>query len=59
MLQPRHAKLYSVGWNNRYDGQNGWRGFLDLSWNKTKRNELVFETYAGTGYNFTRALVTR
>ena len=26
---------------------------LDLSWNKTKRNELVFETYAGTGYNFT------
>jgi len=52
VLQPRHAKLYSVGWNNRYDGQNGWRGFLDLSWNKTKRNELVFETYAGTGYNF-------
>src|SRR4051794_9457852 len=26
VLQPRHAKLYSVGWNNRYDGQNGWRG---------------------------------
>ena len=52
VLQPRHAKLYSVGWNNRYDGQDGWHGFLDLSWNKTKRNELVFETYAGTGYNF-------
>jgi iron complex outermembrane receptor protein len=52
VLQPRHAKLYSVGWNNRYDGQNGWHGYLDLSWNKTKRNELVFETYAGTGYNF-------
>ena len=48
VLQPRHAKLYSFGWNNRYDGQNGWHGFLDLSWNKTKRNELVFETYAGT-----------
>jgi iron complex outermembrane receptor protein len=52
VLQPRHAKLYSVGWNNRYDGENGWHGFLDLSWNKTERNELVFETYAGTGYNF-------
>ena len=51
VLQPRHAKLYSVGWNNRYDGPDGWHGFLDLSWNKTKRNELVFETYAGTGYN--------
>jgi len=50
VLQPRHAKLYSFGWNNRFDADNGWRGFLDLSWNKTKRNELVFETYAGTGY---------
>jgi iron complex outermembrane receptor protein len=55
VLQPRHAKLYSVGWNNRYDGDNGWHAMLDLSWNKTKRNELVFETYAGTGYNFSGA----
>jgi iron complex outermembrane receptor protein len=52
VLQPRHAKLYSAGWNNRYDGPDGWHGMLDLSWNKTKRSELVFETYAGTGYNF-------
>jgi len=52
VLQPRHSKLYSFGWNNRYDGQNGWHGFLDLSYSKTNRNELVFETYAGTGYNF-------
>lgn len=52
VLQPRHAKLYSIGWNNRYDGADGWHGMLDLSWNKTKRNELVFETYAGTGYDF-------
>ena len=52
VAQPRHAKLYSFGWNNRYDGPNGWHGMLDLNWNKTKRNELVFETYEGTGYNF-------
>jgi len=52
VLQPRHAKLYSMGWNNRYDGADGWHGFIDLSWNKTKRNELVFETYSGSGYNF-------
>ncbi|MEO7276473.1 MAG: TonB-dependent receptor [Sphingomicrobium sp.] len=50
--QPRHAKLYSFGWNNRYDGANGWHGSLDISYSKTNRNELVFETYAGTGYNF-------
>jgi iron complex outermembrane recepter protein len=52
VAQPRHAKLYSFGWNTRYDGPNGWHGFVDLSWNKTNRNELVFETYAGTGLLF-------
>lgn len=52
VLQPRHSKLYSFGWNNSYDGQNGWRGYLDISYSKTDRTELVFETYAGTGYNF-------
>jgi iron complex outermembrane receptor protein len=51
VIQPRHAKLYSFGWNNRYDGPNGWHGFLDLSYSKTYRYETVFETYAGTGYN--------
>src|SRR5258708_1823953 len=51
VAQPRHAKLYSFGWNNRYDGPNGWHGFFDLSYSKTYRYETVFETYAGTGYN--------
>jgi len=55
VAQPRKAKLYSFGWNNRYDGPNGWRGFFDISYSKTDRNELVFETYAGTGYNFSGA----
>jgi iron complex outermembrane receptor protein len=50
--QPRHAKLYSFGWNNRYDGPNGWHGFFDISYSKTNRNELIFETYAGTGFSF-------
>ncbi len=39
-LQPRHAKLYSFGWNNALDGDNGWHGFLDISYSKTNRNEL-------------------
>jgi iron complex outermembrane receptor protein len=51
VAQPRHAKLYSFGWNNRFDGPNGWHGFLDLSYSKTYRYETVFETYAGTGFN--------
>jgi iron complex outermembrane recepter protein len=53
VAQPRHAKLYSFGWNTRYDGPDGWHGFFDLSYSKTKRNELIFETYAGTGYLYT------
>ena len=53
VAQPKHAKLYSFGWNNKIDAGDGVHAMLDLSWNKTKRNELVFETYAGTGYNFT------
>ena len=51
VVQPRHSKLYSYGWNNRYDGPDGVHVSLDLSYSKTNRNELVFETYAGTGYN--------
>lgn len=51
VAQPRHAKLYSFGWNTRYDGPNGWHGFFDLSYSKTYRYETVFETYAGTGFN--------
>ncbi|HVI04707.1 MAG TPA: TonB-dependent receptor, partial [Sphingomicrobium sp.] len=52
VAQPRHSKLYSFGWNNRYDTDDGWHGYLDLSRSLTNRNELVFETYAGTGYLF-------
>ncbi|MFL6735628.1 MAG: TonB-dependent receptor [Sphingomonas sp.] len=53
VAQPRHAKLFSYAWNNRFDWGEGWHAFLDLSRSLTKRNELVFETYAGTGYLFT------
>jgi len=45
----RHAKLYSFGWNNRYETDNGWNFMADLSYSKTDRNELVLETYSGTG----------
>jgi iron complex outermembrane receptor protein len=47
----RHAKLYSFGWNNKWDGDNGWHAMADASYSKTDRNELVFESYSGTGRN--------
>lgn len=48
VAEQRHAKLYSFGWNNRYDTDNGWHGVLDLSYSKTKRNEWIFEVWSTT-----------
>ncbi|MDE0879753.1 MAG: TonB-dependent receptor, partial [Sphingomonas bacterium] len=46
----RRAKLYSFGWNNAWKGDDGWNATFDVSYSKTKRNELVLESYSGTGY---------
>lgn len=46
----RHAKLYSFGWNGKYTTDSGWSLMGDASYSKTKRNELILETYAGTGF---------
>jgi iron complex outermembrane recepter protein len=45
----RKAKLYSFGWNNRWEGDDGWNVTADVSLSKTDRNELIFESNAGTG----------
>ena len=47
--QRNTAKLYSVGWNNAYKGDDGWNALLDLSYSRTNRSEFSFESYAGTG----------
>ncbi len=46
----RHAKLYSFGWNGKYEGDDGWKAMADFSISKTDRNELILETYAGSAY---------
>lgn len=47
----RHAKLYSFGWNNKWQGDDGWNAMFDASYSKTDRNELTIESYSGTGRN--------
>jgi iron complex outermembrane receptor protein len=47
--QRNTADLYSVGWNNAYKGEDGWNAQFDLSYSRTNRSELSFESYAGTG----------
>ena len=45
----RHAKLYAFGWNNEWKSDDGWRASADIAYSKTDRNELTFESNAGTG----------
>jgi iron complex outermembrane receptor protein len=46
----RHAKLYSFGWNGKYTTDSGWSLMGDASYSRTKRNELILESYAGTAF---------
>lgn len=46
----RKAKLYSFGFNQKYEGENGWNALLDVSYSRTDRRETIIESYAGTGY---------
>ncbi|EZP84799.1 TonB-dependent receptor [Novosphingobium resinovorum] len=55
-LFQRHAKLYSFGWNTKWEGDDGWKAFFDVSYSKTDRSELTIETLAGTGRNTIGAL---
>ncbi|WJY19974.1 TonB-dependent receptor [Alteriqipengyuania flavescens] len=48
----KKADLYSAGFNAKYEGDNGFSGFVDFGYSRTDRNELSFESYAGTGYNW-------
>lgn len=47
----RNADLYSFGFNAKWDGDDGWHAFLDFGYSRTDRNELIFESYSGTGFN--------
>jgi iron complex outermembrane recepter protein len=47
----RKADLYSFGYNAEYDGDDGWKAFIDIGYSRTDRNELSIESYSGTGFN--------
>jgi iron complex outermembrane recepter protein len=46
----RKAKLYSFGYNGKYQGDDGWNAQIDVSMSRTERSEIVLETYSGTGF---------
>lgn len=46
----RKAKLYAFGYNMAWRGDDGWNATLDASYSRTDREEIILESYAGTGY---------
>jgi len=52
----RDDKIFSLGWNTEAKVSD-WTAIADLSYSSAKRNEILFETYAGstqsTNLNFT------
>lgn len=47
----RNAQLSSAGFNASWKGNDGWSAWFDFGYSHTSRNELIFESYSGTGYN--------
>jgi len=50
-VNERNADLYSFGFNTEWKGDDGWGAMFDFGYSKTDRNELIIESYAGTGFN--------
>ncbi|QMW22161.1 TonB-dependent receptor [Sandaracinobacteroides saxicola] len=48
----READLFAVGWSNKWT-LDKWNFTTDVSYSHIKRNDIVLETYSGTGRNFT------
>lgn len=47
----RNAQLSSAGFNASWKGNDGWNAWFDFGYSHVSRNELVFESYSGTGFN--------
>ncbi|WP_448657956.1 TonB-dependent receptor [Sphingomonas sp. CJ99] len=48
----KESDLYSAGFNTKYEGDDGWNAMIDFGYSRTNRNELSFQSYAGTGYDW-------
>lgn len=52
--QDRTAELISGGFNAQYESEGGLNAFFDFGYSRTDRQELIFESYSGTGYGVER-----
>ncbi len=52
------AKVWNIGWNNKFRFSEGWSAELDASYSRADRSDVLLESYSGTGYNKTGPLDT-
>ncbi|QTN20474.1 TonB-dependent receptor [Brevundimonas sp. AJA228-03] len=55
-VNTRDSNITSLGWNTVFEASEDWSLMADLSYSKVEREDMVLETYSGTGRNVTGAL---
>jgi TonB-dependent receptor len=45
------AKVYNLGWNNKFRFNSDWSAEVDASYSRANRQDTLLESYSGTGYN--------
>jgi len=48
-INQRDSKMKAWGWNAAFDVNDSWRIVGDISWSQVKREDILLETYSGTG----------
>ena len=48
-LNGRDAELFAVGWNTQWALNDLWSAEADVSYSQIEREDIILETYAGTG----------
>jgi iron complex outermembrane receptor protein len=46
------AKVWNIGWNNKFRFNAGWSAEMDASYSRADRSDMLLESYSGTGYYF-------
>ncbi len=57
-VNTRDSNITSLGWNTRFQASEDWSFALDLNYSKVEREDIVLETYSGTGRDVAGALDT-
>ena len=54
-INTRDSAITSIGWNTQFQANDDWSFGLDLNYSQVERNDVVLETYSGTGRNINGA----